>query len=71
MTPLITKDTINDFIAANNPRAITQTGYWLDIEKAQNNNAYIIYTTEQNVITASVLLIKHELPFGRNYLYPV
>jgi lipid II:glycine glycyltransferase (peptidoglycan interpeptide bridge formation enzyme) len=66
---IITKDSINQFIADNNPRAITQTGYWLDIEKANQKKAFIIYTTEHNQITASVLLIKQTLPLNKNYLY--
>ncbi|HPH78872.1 MAG TPA: peptidoglycan bridge formation glycyltransferase FemA/FemB family protein, partial [bacterium] len=66
---IITKETINQFVAANNPRAITQTGYWLDIEKANQKKSFIIYTTKQQDITASVLLIKQLLPFGKNYLY--
>jgi len=69
MTPGITKASIDQFIARNNPRAITQTGLWLDIEKADDHHAYIIYTLEDHEITSSVLLIRHQLPFGKNYLY--
>jgi lipid II:glycine glycyltransferase (peptidoglycan interpeptide bridge formation enzyme) len=66
---IITKDSINQFVAENNPRAITQTGYWLDIEKANQKKAFIIYTTNKSEITASVLLVKQSLPFNKNYLY--
>lgn len=66
---MITKDSINKFISVNNPRAITQTGYWLDLEKTDKNHAHIIYTSRKNEINASVLLIKQHLPMGKNYLY--
>lgn len=69
MTPGITKASIDEFVARNNPRAITQTGLWLDIEKADKHHAYIIYTVENKEVTSSVLLIRHGLPFGKNYLY--
>lgn len=69
MSGIISKEQINQFIALNNPRAINQTGYWLDIEKLSNHHAYIIYTTDNSQITASALLIKHPLPAGKNYLY--
>jgi len=66
---MISKDSINQFIADNNPRAITQTGWWLDIEKADGNHSHIIYTIKNNQITSSALLIKHRLIAGKNYLY--
>lgn len=69
MSQGITKASIDQFIAKNNPRAITQTGLWLDIEKADNHHAYIIYTVENKEITSSVLLIRQQLPYGKNYLY--
>lgn len=69
MTQPITKEQINQFIADNNPRAINQTGYWLDIEKMSGHQAYIIYTTKNSDIRASALLIKHPLSMGKNYLY--
>ena len=65
----ITKETINDFIAHNNPRALTQTGYWLDIEKLGEQKTYIVYTSEKGKITSSVLLIKHDLTMNKNYFY--
>ena len=65
----ITKETINQFIASNNPRAITQTGYWLDIEKLNKHKTYIVYTATKGKITSSVLLIKHELSMQKNYFY--
>ncbi|MFA4931152.1 MAG: peptidoglycan bridge formation glycyltransferase FemA/FemB family protein [Patescibacteria group bacterium] len=69
MSPIITKKDINQFVANNNPRAINQTGYWLDIEKASGHHAYIIYTSLQGEIAASAMLIKQPLPAGKNYLY--
>lgn len=68
MSP-ITKETINQFIASNNPRAITQTGYWLDIEKLGHQKTYIVYTSIKGKITSSVLLIKHDLSMNKNYFY--
>ncbi len=65
----ITKESINEFIASNNPRALTQTGYWLDIEKLNNHKTYIVYTSDKNEITSSVLLIKNDLSMGKNYFY--
>ncbi len=65
----ITKETINDFIAHNNPRALTQTGYWLNIEKLGEQKTYIVYTSEKGKITSSVLLIKHDLTMNKNYFY--
>ncbi|MBU0647911.1 peptidoglycan bridge formation glycyltransferase FemA/FemB family protein, partial [Patescibacteria group bacterium] len=53
----------------NNPRALTQTGYWLDIEKKMGHQAYIIFTTKDKQITSSALLIKHPLSINKNYLY--
>jgi len=66
---MIDKNSINQFIADNNPRAITQTGWWLDVEKADGQHSYIVYTIKGGQITSSALLIKHLLGAGKNYLY--
>ncbi|MCK4919289.1 MAG: peptidoglycan bridge formation glycyltransferase FemA/FemB family protein [Candidatus Pacebacteria bacterium] len=63
------KEDWNKFIAFNNSESFLQSWQWGEFQKVIGRKIFRIGVKDEDKLVAVALLVKHNLPFGKSYLY--
>ncbi len=63
------KEIWNEFVAENNSESFLQSWEWGNFQQVADKKIFRIGIKDNDEIIAVALIIKHNLPFGRSYLY--
>jgi len=63
------KNRWNKFVVQSDLGSFLQSWQWGELQKAEGHKIWRLIIIDKNQIVATALLIKHNLPFGRSYLY--
>ncbi|NOQ68083.1 peptidoglycan bridge formation glycyltransferase FemA/FemB family protein [Patescibacteria group bacterium] len=63
------KEIWNEFVAENNSESFLQSWEWGNFQQVADKKIFRIGIKDNDEIIAVALIVKHDLPFGRSYLY--